>query len=249
MKKSVTAWCITVLLLFLAYNSAFAATIVLKNGATVKGKLIHRTDAELTLEDQVTKQLRLIKSDQVRTINLDPGEEKAGLSADASVILVNIRPAIGLLPGIAYPFGKVGKNLALGYGAMLYSDVQLPMKTQIFKIRLGLGVGFFYHPTMSTDYSPHLMIIPVVAHAKFQFITSVGLRPYIKVGGGITPVMATSDTSIDPTFTGGIGLGYVNEKIPYLEFFIEAGAMMLFEKQRGDFITANLGVAYVFGTR
>ncbi len=249
MKKSFSPWCISLVLLILVHGPLFAATIVLKNGATVRGKLIHRTDAELTLEDQVTKQLRLIKSDQVRTINLDPGEEKAGLSADASVILVKIRPAIGLMPGIAYPFGKVGKNLALGYGAMLYSDLQMPMKTQIFKIRLGLGVGFFYHPTISTDYSPQLMFIPVVAHAKFQFITSVGLRPYIKIGGGITPVLASGGSSIDPTAAAALGLGYVNEKIPYLEFFIEAGAMMFFEKQRGDFITANLGVAYMFGTR
>ncbi|MBN2078721.1 MAG: hypothetical protein JW838_07125 [Spirochaetes bacterium] len=249
MKMSIARCCFIVLALVLLHGSAFAATIVLKNGATIRGKLIHRTDAELTLEDRVTKQLRLIKSDQVKTITLDPGEEKAGLSADASVLLVSLRPTIGLMPGIAYPFGKVGKNLALGYGAMLYSDLQIPMSTQIFKIRLGLGVGFFYHPTKSTDYSPQLMIIPVVAHAKFQFITSVGLRPYIKIGGGITPVLASGGSSMDPTFTGGLGLGYVNEKLPYLEFFIEAGAMMLFEKQRGDFITANLGVAYIFGTR
>ena len=249
MKKSTIGRFAIVLVFVLLHCSAFAATIILKNGATVKGKLIHRTDEELTVEDQVTKQLRLIKADQVRTITLDPGEEKVGLAADTSPMADALRPAIGIMPGIAYPFGKVGKHLALGYGAMVFSDLQMPMQTRTFKIRLGLGVGFFSHPTKSTDYSPQLMIIPVTAYAKCQFLTGVGLRPYIKRGGGISPVLASGGSSIDPTIAAGLGLGYVNAKLPYLEFFIEAGAMMLFEKQRGDFITANLGVAYIFGTR
>ncbi len=249
MRSAIEHVCAVIVALILFHGTAFAATLVLKNGSTVQGKLIHRTDAELTLQDVNTKQLRLIRANQIRTITLDPGEEKAGLSPDASAMLDVLRPSIGLMPEIAYPFGKVGKYLGLGYGGMLYADLQMPMKTTVFKFRLGLAMGFLYHPTKSTDFTPDLKIIPVIAYVKFQFLTGVGLRPYIKLGGGITPVLARGGSSIDPTAAASLGLGYVNAKIPYLEFFIDAGAMMLFEKQRGDFITANIGVAYIFGTK
>ena len=89
-------------------------------------------------------------------------------------------------------------------------------------------------------------MLPVIAYAKFLYNFGTGLRPYIKVGGGITPVMG-GGTDIDPTVAVSLGLGYINPKIPYLEFFIEAGTMMVFESLRGDFITAKIGVAYRFG--
>ncbi len=114
-------------------------------------------------------------------------------------------------------------------------------------IRFGLTAGFLYHGTTATDYASTLMHIPVNAYAKLQFMTKIGIRPYIKVGGGITPVISGPATDIAPSVIAGAGLGYSPNKIPYMEFFIEAGYMMVFESIRGDFITANIGVAYRFG--
>jgi hypothetical protein len=90
------------------------------------------------------------------------------------------------------------------------------------------------------------MMLPIIAYGRFIYNSKIGLRPYLKVGGGITPVMAGA-TDIDPTVAFCLGLGYINDKIPYIEFFVEAGMMMVFESLRGDFITANIGVAYRFG--
>ena len=238
-----------------------AATIVLRSGVTVKGKLIDRTDDEITIQDPDTRQMRVIKSIFVRDLVLERDEQKLVEKLekkkkgkdlklrggdDAGDLLKTLQPSIGIMPGIALPVGKLASKVQLGYGALLFADTGIPMKTEIFKVRFGLSVGFLYHPTKSTKASSSIMMIPVVAYTKLQFITPVGVRPYIKLGGGITPVMG-GGTSIDPTAAAAFGLGYINNKIPYMEFFFEAGFMMAFEKVRGDFVTVNLGVAYRFG--
>lgn len=245
-----------------------AATIVLRSGAAVKGKLIDRNDDEITLQDAETRQLRKIKTIFVKDIVLDPGEEKIGMKKKRdtardlkpqggdekpSDFLSALDPTLGILPGVAVPFGDVSKAVNIGYGGTLFCDLALPVNIDILKIRPGLSVGFLYHTTKGgssfsfSKKSAYVMMLPINAYFKFQFIAPYGLRPYIKVGGGITPVLAQGDSSFDPTIAPGIGLGYVNEKIPYLEFYIEAGVLMAFEKVRGDFITASLGLSYRFG--
>ena len=246
---------------FIIINHIDAATIVLRSGVTVKGKLIDRTDDEITIQDPDTKQMRVIKTIFVRDLVLEKDEQKLvdklekkkkgkdlklrGTDEGEDLVKV-IQPTIGLMPGIALPVGKLASKVQLGYGALLFTDVGIPMKPEIFKVRFGLSVGFLYHQTKSAKSSSSIMMLPVVAYTKLQFITAVGVRPYIKIGGGITPVMG-GGTSIDPTFNAAFGIGYVNSKIPFMEFFFEAGMLMAFEKVRGDFITVNLGFAYRFG--
>jgi len=176
------------------------------------------------------------------------GKEIKLMGTDTSNLLSQIDPELGLLPGIAYPFGKLGNAVNFGFGANLFSDVRVPIPQDVkgFQIRLGLSVGFLYHTTSRSDVSSTLMMLPITAYGKFLYNFDIGLRPYLKVGGGITPVMAGT-TDMDPTAAFALGLGYINDKIPYLEFFVEAGMMMVFESVRGDFITANVGVAYRFG--
>jgi hypothetical protein len=238
-----------------------AATIILRSGLTVKGKLIDRSEEEISIQDPDSRQIRIIKTVFIRDLVLEPEEQKVkekkktgrdikllGTESEEAGILSIIQPTIGLMPGVAYPFGKLGKNLTLGYGANLFCDVGIPMKPEVFKVRPGLSVGFLYHQTKSSDYASSLMMLPITVYMKFQFITPVGVRPYIKIGGGITPVTSSGGNSFDPTVTAAVGLGYINDRIPFMEFFFEAGMMMAFEKQRGDFITANIGVAYRFGS-
>ncbi len=258
MKTTFKRFCLTILgILFLSAYS-YAATIVLRSGATVKGKLIDRTDEEITIQDPDTRQMRVIKAIFIRDLVLEPDEQKLVDKLEKKKkkgkdlklrggdeeenLLSQIQPTIGLMPGIALPVGKIASKVQLGYGAFLFTDVGIPMKPEIFKVRFGLSVGFLYNPTKSTS----LMMIPVIAYTKLQFITAVGVRPYLKIGGGITPVMG-GGSSMDPTLAVGVGLGYVHKTIPFMEFFLEAGMMMAFEQVRGDFMTVNLGFAYRFG--
>lgn len=243
---------LSILILSTSINLS-AATIILKNGATVKGVLIDKTDDRITIQDQYTKQLRSINSDAILSLTLEAGEQKIVDSKKKKIIftggnlLNTLQPTVGLMPGIAYPVGKMGSRISLGYGFNAFADVAIPVKPDLMAIRFGLAVGFLYHGTKGTDYASSLMHIPVNAYAKLQFLTSIGLRPYIKAGGGITPVLSGGATDIAPSVVVGAGLGYSPNKIPFMEFFIEAGYMMVFESIRGDFITANIGVAYRFG--
>lgn len=231
-----------------------AATIVLKSGATVKGALLDKTDEKITIQDPYTREVRTIKSDAVLSITLEANEQKlvdakkksGGIFAGKN-LLEQLEPTIGLLPGIAYPVGKMGSRIKIGYGFNAFADVAIPVKPGVFAIRFGLTAGFLYHSTSGTDYASTLMHIPVNAYMKFQFLTGIGLRPYIKLGGGIVPVLSGSSSDVPPAALAAVGLGYTNAKIPFMEFFIEAGYMMIFESIRGDFVTANIGVAYRFG--
>ena len=229
-----------------------AATIILKNGATVKGALIDKTDSTVTIQDQWTKQLRSINADAILSLTLEANEQKIVDAKKKKIfvgdnLLPSLEPTVGIMPGIAYPVGKIGSRIGIGFGFNAFADVAIPVKPDLMAIRFGLSVGYLYHGTSNTDFSSSIMHIPVNAYAKLQFLTSVGVRPYIKVGGGITPVVSGPATDIAPSLVVGAGLGYSHAKIPYLEFFLEAGYMMVFESVRGDFVTANIGVAYRFG--
>jgi hypothetical protein len=257
MKKNLYCILIILLVLFCYQIDLKASVITLKSGVIITGKMIDMNDESITIQDSSTKQLRSIKSVFIRDIILDPIEKKIEVKEKkgkdiklrgerVDTLLYELQPELGILPGIAYPFGKLGNALKIGYGAYIFSDVRVPMKQENFQIRLGLSVGFLYHGTNRPDVSSNVMMLPIIAYGKFLYNFGTGLRPYIKVGGGITPVMAGA-TDMDPTVAVSIGLGYINNKLPYLEFFIEAGMMMVFESVRGDFITANIGVTYRFG--
>lgn len=243
---------ISFFILILSSLELSAATIILKNGATVKGALIDKTDSTVTIQDQWTKQLRSINSDAILSLTLEADEQKIVDKKKKKIfvgdnILTTLQPTIGIMPGIAYPVGKIGSRIGIGFGFNAFADVAIPVKPDLMAVRFGLSVGYLYHGTTKTDYSSSIMHLPVDAYVKLQFLTSMGLRPYIKVGGGITPVISGSATDIAPSVVAAAGLGYSPNKIPYMEFFIEAGYRMVFESLRGDFVTANIGVAYRFG--
>ena len=243
---------ITILILF-SYLDVSAATIVLKNGATVKGALLDKTDEKITIQDIYTKEVRVIRSDAILSITLEATdqkvveEKKKGNIFAGKNLLEQLEPTLGIMPGISLPIGKIGSKVKLGFGGNVFADVALPVMPGRLAIRFGLSVGCLYHTTSGTDYASSLLHLPVDAYMKIQILTSVGVRPYIKIGGGITPIMSGGTTDVPPSAIAAVGLGYSNAKIPYLEFFIEAGYRMVFESLRGDFVTANIGVAYRFG--
>lgn len=253
-RKLLSLFTLVIAFIFIS-GAAMAATIVLNGGATVKGKLIDKDEEKITIQDPYTKQLTQIKLVNILNITLDPDEskfledkKKKGSVAARESMVMKLEPEIGILPGIAYPFGKIGSVVNFGYGANLFSDVRIPLKYKNFNIRLGLSVGFIFHGTTRADISANLIMLPITIYGKIGYAFDMGLRLYLKLGGGITPMMAKSMLDMDPTAAFGIGLGYVPPKAPFIEIFIEAGMMMLFEQVRGDFITANVGVAFRFGT-
>ncbi|MBN2160454.1 MAG: hypothetical protein JW807_13755 [Spirochaetes bacterium] len=245
----------TILIVLLLQFCAFAAQIVLKSGVTINGKLLGRTNEEITIYDPQTNQVRVIKSVFIRDIVLTADEQKItekkaakpGAITTPDNLIYILQPAVGLMPGIMLPVGKMADRINLGGGFFVFSDVGIPKMPDIFKLRLGLSFGFFYHTTKSTDYASSIMHLPLDAYAKFQFIAPYGLKPYIKLGGGITPVLAGGSSDMAPGFIGAVGLGYTHDKIPYMEFFFEAGFRMVFESIRGDYIAINVGAAYRFG--
>ncbi|MDM8001621.1 MAG: hypothetical protein QUS66_01750 [Bacteroidota bacterium] len=257
MKKFLVYSVCSILALLLLQFGAFAAQIVLKSGVTITGKLINRTDEEITILDPQTNQVRVIKSVFIRDLVLGADEQKItekktaqpgpGVVVAPGNLLYTLQPEVGLMPGIILPVGKMADRIKLGGGFFVFGDVGIPKMPDIVKLRLGLSFGFYYHTTSGTDYASSLMHLPLDAYAKLQFIAPYGLKPYIKLGGGITPVLAGGATDMAPGFIGAVGLGYTHDKIPYMEFFFEAGFRMVFESIRGDYIAINVGAAYRFG--
>ncbi len=245
-----------VVFFFLTFSStATAATLILNTGAALKGKILEEKDDSVVFQNAENRQVLKIRLENIREVMLDPDEKKIAdkskklklLSEPETDIITNIQPTLGLMPGIAYPFGNIGKAVKFGYGAHLFTDFRIPMKFQNFQIRLGLAAGFIFHGTTRSDISANLMMFPITIYGKFMYAFDMGLRLYLKLGGGITPMMAKSMIDMDPTAAFGIGLGYVPPRAPFIEIFFEAGMMMLFEQVRGDFINANVGVAFRFG--
>ncbi len=170
-------------------------------------------------------------------------KDKDKKSADAKTSqIAELQPAIGIQPAFTLAIGDLGPKAGIGFGAFLYAELRMPIKPMVFNLNLGFTGGFIYHGKF--------MMAPVMLYAKpmLQFNPgAVFLRPYLKLGGGISPVFGSAGSSFDPTFSGGLGLGIVPAKAPSIEITIEANYLMLFETLRGDFINVNIGVAYRFG--
>ena len=264
MKTKLTIFIAILLIIAIYAAQADAATIVLRSGVTVKGKLIDRTDDEITIQDPDTKQMRIIKTIFVRDLVLEPDEQKLAEKLEKKKkkgkdlklrgtdegedLLKVIQPTIGLMPGIAYPLGKVASKIRLGYGAHPVhrrghpheaGDLQGPLRT--FR-RLSLSPDQVSQIVIEHHDAPHNRLYETSIHLRRRGAALHQDRRRHHPGHeqrrqlhSIRPLPPHLDWDM------------LTDKIPFMEFFLEAGMMMAFEKVRGDFITVNMGFAYRFG--
>lgn len=165
------------------------------------------------------------------------------------------RPRVGFLAGTSIPFGDIGAALSPGVSVMLFNDYKIPIKKIDF--RGGLTAGYISYTSKVENFPADVSLIPFVAYGDISLRTEIGLIPYFRLGAGVTMASLTDNSSnavkqdassTDLTVLIGVGTGYINENLPYVEFCLDVSYLRFFEKVSGNFINASLGASYHFYT-
>lgn len=236
--------------------NAFAAKVILKDGKVVEGPIIKVEEQSIKVQEYLTKRITEIKDWEILEVQYGPQEPKVtGNKYDKKpepASVGSIQPMLGLYANVGLPLGSIASKASIGFGGLIWLDIRMPLPEMTFNMYLGFTTGFLYYGTSSSQV-PSFMMIPALVHTKLLFNVEVPqklwVRPYLKLAGGVTPVMGGGLTSIDPTFYGALGVGFIPAKLPKLELSLEVGAMMAFEKTTGIFMMVNVGVAYRFGVQ
>lgn len=168
-------------------------------------------------------------------------------------------PRAGIFAGISSATGDVGKAINTGFFGMLFNDYKIPVTSFVpqTELRAGLMAGYFTYTSRVSGFPADLSLIPIIAYGEISYQTEIGLGPYFRIGSGITKTSLTDHSdniekqnasSMDGILMIGTGMSYMNEHLPYLEFFINLNYIMITEKVAGNFINASFGTAYHFYT-
>jgi len=187
---------------FIFYGAGvFAVNIVLTNGKTIEGQLIHEDSEEIHVQIQTEKDeisTSIIKRKDISTINYTD-EEKEGQKRHGENASSNLEPEIGLFFSLGMPAGVVSNAASIGFGAGIYADFILPLsilKTMNIELKTGLYAAFStFSGTMHTEntigepvsFSTNVSILPVIVYSKWGMpLESLGITPYVLLGGGVT---------------------------------------------------------------
>jgi hypothetical protein len=179
----------------MAAAAASAATVVLTNGATIKGKLISRSNNDITIKEEATGQLRAIRNDQVRDLILDQAEKaEEDKRAKKGGVDLKLRGDAGLdlmkdgrrhiLLALGGSGGKIidgpGNALNFGFGGTFIFQYNYIVK--------GFGVDLHaaYYYNMDKIYpSDHITILPVLVSPMYKFNTKY-IDIDLRAGAGIS---------------------------------------------------------------
>lgn len=255
-----------------AASAASAATIVLTNGAVVKGDYLSRTNTEVTIREETTKQIRSIKIENIRDMTLSQAERGAGGGKD-----LKLRGGSGLdfikdgrrhfLVALGGAGAKIvdgpGKSLNFGFGGSFIFQYNYLWK--------GLGLdlhGSYYYNMDSKNPGDYITILPVLVSPMWVFNTKyidIGLR----VGAGISwsygksaqrfnfiptgdpgqplaAILAESldNSSIDLAAGAGVSISHTFSMGVTLGF--EANYYYIFQTLSANAVAASVYVGYMF---
>jgi hypothetical protein len=231
---------VTFLILIIFQQNSEAAVMLLKNGATIEGDIVSEDDIQVKIRSYRTRLVLTYKREQIKKIVFTEEEQKKRRKKSAQEYSIDdYQLRIGLLPMVGFPIGDLAPVVDLGYGGNVDIDFLIPIKGKNINLGIGLTTGFHMYSTNEGN----MMMVPILLNFKFLYHTRLGIRPFVRISGGMTLTML-GGSSFDPTMYAGVGIGYINAKIPFLEFFVEGGYRMIFESIRGDFVNAQVGVAY-----
>jgi hypothetical protein len=191
-------------------SSSFAATLILTNGAAVKGKLVNSTDAAITIRDSNTRQVRTIKKMFIREIVLDPDEkemEKAAGKAGEIRREGASRSSAETIRHYTFALGAGGCKIIDGPGPGLNFGFGGGFIFQYNYLISGLGLdvhaSYFYNPDKKYA-SSNVTILPVIVSPQFRFHTRY-IDIDLRAGAGISSTMSESGSRLKLIPTGDPG--------------------------------------------
>ncbi|MFC1668824.1 hypothetical protein ACFL20_00405 [Spirochaetota bacterium] len=192
------------------------------------------------------------KLDELRRKNL---EERMRIENEGSFV-GKFKPMAGLLGSTGIAVGDIGEVIVPGGGVKIYGDMLFLKFGGNFELRSGLLFGFSYNDAKSDNYTTNLMFIPFWVYADLAYPLNFGLRPYFRLGMGITAVMLKGDpgsaedlpetSGVDFTIPITIGAGYTFKALPMIEWVFDFTTIIQMETVSGYFISISLGAAYKF---
>lgn len=237
----------------------FSASIVLKNHKTIEGLIIEEGKTTITVKEFITNKQYTIKRSDIEEIKYDEKElmkKKEQLKKeepDWVQFTERYKLRAGILPAFIIPTGDVGGALGMGFGMQIFSDILLLEKET--SLRAGASLGYASFPVTATGKTGTLTLLPVLAYANAAYPLPSGLRPYGKIGFGLTMASLSGEyedgesintSSNDLTLAVSVGTGYTHTSLPRLEFLIDISYMIVFEEVSGNFACLSLGIAYRF---
>ena len=245
-------------LITLSEMTLFSASIVLKNNKTVEGNIIEEGRTTITVKEFITNKQYTIQRSDIAEIKYDEKElkEKKELEKeepDQVQFTERYKLRSGILPAFIIPTGDVGGALGMGLGMQIFSDILLSENKT--SIRAGASLGYASFPVTATGKTGTLTLLPILAYANAAYPLPSGLRPYAKIGFGLTMASLSGEyddgesisaSSNDLTMAVSVGTGYTHASLPNLEFLIDMSYMIVFEEVSGNFISFSLGIAYRF---
>jgi opacity protein-like surface antigen len=283
-KKLIILLLTTGLITLTAVQSLMADIYIMRDGSVLRGKqshedarsvkiIEHKSQIEMTLrrgdvvrvvdESHLDKNtLENYQTTDWKAFDFEAYETKKALAAEREKklqdsFLYQYSARTGLRTAMLIPTGEIGGTLKNGIGFGLLFDIRAPVfdPNGDIEFRSGISAAYAGHSSDIGHFPADVTLISFMLNNEIGYKTGFGLRPYFKIGLGLTLVSLTDNSknekkrdtsSTDLTLFTGLGAGYRHAALPTVEFFLETGYAMYFENTRGDFIDIGLGVTYHF---
>ncbi len=241
------------ILIVLSEISLFSASIVLKNNKTIEGIIVEDGREIITVKEFITNKQYKIKRSDIREIKYDEKEQLKKEEPDWEGFIEKYKLRAGILPAFIIPTGDVGGSLGMGFGMQIFSDILLLEKET--NLRAGASLGYSSFNVEATGKTGTLTLLPILVYANAAYPLPSGLRPYAKIGFGLTMASLSGEyedgesintSSSDLTLSVSIGTGYALASLPNLELLVDISYMIVFEEVSGNFASLSLGIAYRF---
>lgn len=151
------------------------------------------------------------------------------------------------------PMGGLADFLGVGMGGSMFASLDFPW---LKNSRMGFSAGFGTLQSTVPYFSATVTLIPMMLYYETYYIFSSDIRPYIRIGGGLTLAQyqgksladtgTTSILSADVTLDFGFGIGYRPTFLPRVEFLLYVNYFTAFEQAAGSFVMVSLGTNILF---
>jgi hypothetical protein len=189
---------LTTAVILLITASLSAATLILTNGAAVKGRLVNSTDAAIVIQDPNTRQIRTIKKVFIREIILDPDEKEMAAKAGGTGLKGASRSSAETIRHLVFALSAGGCKIIDGPGPGLNFGFGGSLIFQYNYLVSGLGLdlhaSYFYNPDKEYTAS-NVTILPVIVSPQFRFHTRY-IDMDLRAGAGISSTMSTSGSRL-----------------------------------------------------